>query len=114
MISSFNNVVLGFGKAVLEMALQFDEIIGSHVKKGIVSVPEGLVSQYKLSPQFLSRYTVCEGASNNIPDENALKATNLMENMVSKLSENDVLFVLISGQLSFKKIAKLKVILVLL
>lgn len=79
------------------MALQLDQMIGQHIKKGIVSIPKGLVSQYTLSSQFISRYTIYEGASNNIPDEDAALATYHIEKMVSSLTENDILFVLISG-----------------
>ncbi|XP_046636918.1 glycerate kinase-like [Daphnia pulicaria] len=89
--------VIGFGKAVLAMALQMDTIIGHHTMKGIISIPHGVMSQYSLPDQFLKRYTIYEGAVNNIPDEESLKATKEIEEMVSNLKDCDVLFVLISG-----------------
>lgn len=88
---------LGFGKAVLGMALRMDEILGKHIKKGILSIPHGVVSQYDLSSQFLSRYNIYEGAVNNIPDEDSLRATSEIMDMVSNLDEHDILFILISG-----------------
>ncbi len=88
---------IGFGKAVLAMAVQMDTIIGHHTMKGIISVPHGVMSQYSLPAQFLKRYTIYEGAVDNIPDEESLKATKEIEEMVSNLKDCDVLFVLISG-----------------
>lgn len=79
------------------MALQLDEILGKHVKKGILSIPHGVMSQYALSSQILSRYNIYEGAMNNIPDKDSLRATTEIMDMVSNLDENDILFVLISG-----------------
>ena len=82
---------------MLAMALQMDTIIGHHTMKGIISIPHGVISQYNIPDQFLKRYTIYEGAVNNIPDEDSLKATKDIEEMVSQLKESDVLFVLISG-----------------
>jgi glycerate kinase len=99
---------IGFGKAVLAMALQMDTIIGHHTMKGIISIPHGVMSQYSLPDQFLKRYTIYEGAVNNIPDEESLKATKEIEEMVSNLKDCDVLFVLISGiSFTFLKIITL-------
>ncbi|XP_059350852.1 glycerate kinase-like isoform X2 [Daphnia carinata] len=89
--------VIGFGKAVLAMALQIDKIIGQHTTKGVISIPHGVMAQYSLSDQFLKRYTIYEGAENNIPDEDSSKATKEIENMVANLKNNDLLFVLVSG-----------------
>ncbi|KAK4015978.1 hypothetical protein OUZ56_030943 [Daphnia magna] len=89
--------VIGFGKAVLAMALQIDKIIGQHIVKGVISIPHGVAAQYSLPDQFLNRYTIYEGAVNNIPDEGSLKATKEIENMVANLKNDDLLFVLVSG-----------------
>lgn len=90
---------LGFGKAVLGMALQIDEILGHHTKNGIISIPHGVVSQYSLSAEFLKKYKIYEGAINNVPDETSLQATKEIQTMISALKESDILFVLISGNI---------------
>lgn len=79
------------------MALQMDETIGQHTVKGIISIPHGVAAQYSLPEQFLNRYTIYEGAVNNVPDEDSVKATKEIEDMVSNLTANDLLFVLVSG-----------------
>lgn len=79
------------------MALQIDKIIGQHIVKGVISIPHGVAAQYSLPDQFLNRYTIYEGAVNNIPDEGSLKATKEIENMVANLKNDDLLFVLVSG-----------------
>lgn len=93
----FNIKELGFGKAVLGMALQMEQILGNHIQKGILSIPHGVISQHTLSDKFLSKFKILEGAANNVPDEDSLQATSEIMDMVSSLEENDILFVLISG-----------------
>lgn len=57
--------VVGFGKAVLDMAISLEEQLGESMKMGIVSVPVGsLKSQYI---PIGSRIQVLEGALNNLP-----------------------------------------------
>lgn len=57
--------VIGFGKAVLEMALAVEETLGESMKACIVSVPVGTMQKY-LVPAG-SRIEVLEGAANNLP-----------------------------------------------
>ena len=77
--------------------MKIDEILGHHTKKGIISIPHGVMSQYKISDQFLSKFKIHEGAVNNVPDESSLQATKEIEIMISAFKESDILFVLISG-----------------
>lgn len=94
-----NFLCSGFGKAVLGMALQLDEIVGSHIKKGIISIPHAVRTNHNPGQDFLRKFQIYEGARNNIPDEESLLATNQIKQMVSGLVQNDVLFILISGRL---------------
>ena len=92
-----NLYTVGFGKAVLGMSIQLHSILNSHVKQGIISIPHGVVSQYSLSNDFLKKFKIFEGAANNIPDLDSCNATDGILHVVSQLSPDDVLFVLISG-----------------
>ena len=69
----------------------------------------GLVGQlilnlfyFHLSQMLLkdgSRITVMEGAKHNLPDADAQRAAECIKELVSTLTENDMLLVLISGKL---------------
>ena len=79
------------------MAVQLDSILGSHIQRGILSIPHGAAAHFNLSDGFLQRFQLFEGAANNIPDEDSMLATNHIKQMVSSLTKNDVLLMLISG-----------------
>lgn len=49
------------------------------------------------SAQSLKTIKVCEGARNNLPDEAAMNATQKMKQFAGTLTQEDVLFVLITG-----------------
>ncbi|VVC30588.1 MOFRL-associated domain,MOFRL domain [Cinara cedri] len=88
-----NNIyVVGFGKAVLEMALEIEQILDGSLKKAIVSVPFGV--QQDLNN---SKVLVMEAAKNNIPDRYAVENTKVITNTISELNEDDILIILISG-----------------
>ncbi|XP_050547677.1 glycerate kinase-like [Daktulosphaira vitifoliae] len=84
--------MVGFGKAVLSMALEMEKILDGHLKKAVLSVPFG--TRVTVKDSVIS---VLEGAENNIPDQNAVNNTNDIKNFVKSLNPNDVLIVLISG-----------------
>lgn len=85
--------LVGFGKAVLGMALTLETILEDQLKMGIVNVPEGILKKSHKK----SRITFIEGAKDNIPDENALRGSLKIKNLVEKLSGDDLLIVLVSG-----------------
>lgn len=87
--------VVGFGKAVLEMALTIEKVLGEHIQLGIVSVPEGTLLKYPVP--FDSRIEVLEGAANNLPDKKAEQSAARILKIVEDLKEDDTLLVLISG-----------------
>lgn len=87
-----NVYVVGFGKAVLDMALEVEKILNGSLKEAIVSVPFG--TKQRLGN---TKIHVLEGAKNNIPDQYAVENTNCIKNTITNLEEDDVLIVLISG-----------------
>ncbi len=98
--------IVGFGKAVLGMAKAVEEVLGDHIKRGLISVPINLQdslmkSQFPEAKDMLlapnSQITVREGAENNLPDVAAMKNAIEIENIVSNLGEEDILLVLVSG-----------------
>lgn len=87
-----NVYVVGFGKAVLDMALEIEKILNGSMKKAIVSVPFG--TRYDTEN---STVCVMEAAKNNIPDQYAVDNTNCIKSVIENLKDDDVLIILISG-----------------
>lgn len=87
-----NIYVVGFGKAVLEMALEIEKILNGSLTKIVVSVPFGLRQDLKNS-----KVCVMEAAKNNIPDTHAVENTKFIINTMLDLNDDDVLIILISG-----------------
>lgn len=99
-----NNLhLVGFGKAVLGMAAEAERIVGDHLVQGLVSVPHGIQEtlQHHGKLNMLlgssSRIKVMEGAKHNLPDSDAQKSAEDIQELVSTLTEKDLLLVLISG-----------------
>ncbi|NXN94715.1 GLCTK kinase, partial [Rhinopomastus cyanomelas] len=98
-----NLYLVGFGKAVLGMAAAAEEILGDHLVRGIISVPLGIqeslqragMREMLLKPH--SKIQVIEGAKNNLPDPEALKGADAIQELVKGLTADDLLLVLISG-----------------
>ncbi|XP_066141417.1 glycerate kinase [Euwallacea fornicatus] len=88
---------VGFGKAVLGMALELEKILEARLERAIVTVPRGVFEKY--SEPLVKRSTVrfIQGAENNIPDRDAEQGAKEIKELVEGLGEEDLLFVLISG-----------------
>ncbi|XP_018371567.1 PREDICTED: glycerate kinase [Trachymyrmex cornetzi] len=96
--------LIGFGKAVMGMAVELERVLGDTLKKGIVSVPSMSrdamwASEDKSSFPKLhnSRIDYREGGVNNQPDDRSLDTTHDIVDLVEKLTEMDTLVVLVSG-----------------
>ncbi|BES95748.1 Glycerate kinase [Nesidiocoris tenuis] len=89
-----NFYVVGFGKAVLEMARSTEAILGSHLRTGILSIPDGTIES---EPPQKSPLNVYQGAANNLPDSKSEKTSKLIAELIAPLGADDVLLVLISG-----------------
>lgn len=87
-----NVYVVGFGKGVLDMALEVQKILNDSLRKAVVSVPFGIQQELENS-----KICVLEGAKNNIPDQQAVTNTNCIINLIENLKDDDVLIILISG-----------------
>lgn len=94
-LTNKNVHIVGAGKAVFKMAIEVEQILGSKLKSGIVSIPMGAYNKTYVSP--LSVIQFHEGAENNIPDVNSENATKKIMNLVKSLDENSILIVLLSG-----------------
>lgn len=95
-----NCYIVGFGKCVVGMACKVEQILGSHLQKGIISIPHGFIESNRLDKNNMpedSRITVFEGAKDNLPDKNAELASKEIKGLVENLQSDDVLIVLISG-----------------
>ncbi len=98
--------IVGFGKAVLGMAAEMQRILSEDkIKKTVVSVPKGICDNLSLSgqvdqlpPPRQKGLFLLEGAKDNIPDHDSLKAAKMIEETAKSLkSADDLLIVLISG-----------------
>lgn len=98
-----NLYLVGFGKAVLGMAAAAEELLGQHLVQGVISVPKGIRAAMEctgkqemlLKPH--SRVQVFEGAEDNLPDHDALRAALAIRQLAEGLTADDLLLVLISG-----------------
>lgn len=96
--------LVGFGKAVMGMAVELERVLGDALKRGIVSVPSVSwnamwASEDKSSFPRLhnSKIDYREGGVNNQPDGRSLDTTHDIIDLVEKLTETDTLIVLVSG-----------------
>ena len=79
------------------MAVELESLLTNHVQSGVLSVPHGSLAKMELSSEFDRKFSIIEGAKNNIPDEDSLRGTKEILNLISTLSKRSILFVLISG-----------------
>lgn len=87
-----NCYLVGFGKAVFEMAKRVDRLVGDHLKEGVLSVPRG-----SSTTGLSSAISVMEGAENNLPDAGSFEAARRIKELALRCSNGDLLLVLISG-----------------
>lgn len=86
--------VVGFGKAVLGMAIELESILGTNLERGVVTVPAGIFERF---PMPDSKIRFVEGARNNLPDAEAMEGAIQVRNLVEQLADDDLLIVLVSG-----------------
>ncbi|CAO2633739.1 Glycerate kinase [Lemmus lemmus] len=77
------------------MAAAAEELLGQHLVQGVISVPNSLLREMLLKPH--SRIQVFEGAEDNLPDRDALRAALAIQQLAEGLTADDLLLVLISG-----------------
>lgn len=99
-----NVYLVGFGKAIMRMAIELEWILRSALKKGIVSVPSTSIDAIWASedksgfPKLLnSVIEYREGSVDNQPDSRSLDTTHDIIDLVERLTEADTLIVLVSG-----------------
>eukprot|EP00092_Neocalanus_flemingeri_P003135 GFUD01003352.1.p1 GENE.GFUD01003352.1~~GFUD01003352.1.p1 ORF type:complete len:482 (+),score=134.38 GFUD01003352.1:159-1604(+) len=93
--------VVGFGKAVLGLGAFVAKKLGKHINCGVLSIPWGTseIGDYQslIDVCEAANVKIIEGAKDNLPDENSQKAAMAVVDLVSNLSKEDVVIVLISG-----------------
>ncbi|CAD7080180.1 unnamed protein product [Hermetia illucens] len=93
--------LVGFGKAVLGMAVQAERVLADRLVSGVISIPNGTMAKFSGVPEMTlsagSVIQVHEGALNNLPDENSMQAAKRILSLAESMTNNDILFVLISG-----------------
>ena len=94
------------------MAVGLDSVLKDHIQSGILSVPVGSRAKFNLSKEFFSKFSIYQGAHNNLPDSNSNYATKEIERFVGNLTGEEILFVLISGRSFFS--VKLSIVLYIL
>ncbi|KAJ8922629.1 hypothetical protein NQ315_007661 [Exocentrus adspersus] len=87
--------LVGFGKAVLGMATEIEAVLRDDLQRGVVVVPSGIFENYR--KPCSSKLQYMEGGENNLPDLNAQEGAAVIKELVEKLTEEDLLIVLISG-----------------
>ncbi|XP_012228214.1 glycerate kinase [Linepithema humile] len=99
-----NVYLVGFGKAVMGMAVELEKILGDTLKKGIVSVPsisKDVIWMSEDKSGFPKLYNSVidyrEGGINNQPDSRSLDTTHDIIDLAEKLTGTDTLIVLVSG-----------------
>lgn len=85
-------VVIGIGKASLEMARGIEDVLGDRIDRGVVVTKRGTPAP----DRPLARLRVVE-ATHPIPDESSLEAARLILDAVAGLTADDLVLVLISG-----------------
>ncbi|XP_034175857.2 glycerate kinase [Osmia lignaria lignaria] len=99
-----NVYLIGFGKAVMGMAIILEHMLGNYLKKGIISVPSASTNAMWESEDktYFPKLTTSvveyrEGGINNQPDDRCWETTHDIIDLAESLTENDTLIVLISG-----------------
>jgi glycerate-2-kinase len=87
----FRISVIGGGKAGGAMAEAVEGLLRDRISGGVVNVPRGTESIYKLKKIQLN------GASHPVPDEDGLKGVEKMLSLLDGAREDDLFIVLISG-----------------
>ncbi|XP_053665458.1 glycerate kinase [Anopheles marshallii] len=93
--------VIGFGKAVLGMAVQMEKLLGHRLCSGCISIPVGTSERFagdvdfSLSPNTVMEVIEC--ARDNLPDERSLVAASKIRQIAHSMTSEDILCVLVSG-----------------
>ncbi|XP_055594088.1 glycerate kinase [Uranotaenia lowii] len=93
--------VVGFGKAVLGIAVEMERVLGDRLVGGFLNVPVGTLDRFQADEEFRlsssSRLKVFECARNNLPDSEAVEAARKIKSLAESMTADDVLCVLVSG-----------------
>lgn len=82
-------IVIGAGKATAKMARAIEDILGDRIESGIISVKYGHTEELKYIKTIESAHPV--------PDENGVKAAQMIENLACSATSKTLVINLISG-----------------
>lgn len=88
---SSNIIVIGAGKASGRMAEAIWKLLGNHISRGLVIVPEGLGKRYETGRIVIGEATHPE------PSKKGVRLAEKISEMIENLSKNDLVICLISG-----------------
>lgn len=93
--------LVGFGKAVLGMAVEIEKFLGGKLKSGILSIPWGTTEKFKSNRDMQlmenSVIELCEGAENNLPDKAAEETALRILRKMQAMNKTDIVFACVSG-----------------
>lgn len=83
------------GKAALGMVRGAESVLHGHIVDGIASVPRRTIRN--IPPEAHLKTQFFEGATDNLPDEDACRNADRIEYMARRLTADDIFLVLLSG-----------------
>lgn len=93
--------LVGFGKAVLGMAVEIEKFLGGQLQSGILSIPCGTIEKFKSNcdMQLMENSVIelCEGGENNLPDKAAEETARKIYRKMQAMNQDDIVFVCVSG-----------------
>ena len=92
-----NLIVIGFGKAVNRMSKAMEDNIGALITRGIIITKYGHSAGYEPGPGSCESKITLYEAGHPLPDENGLKATKKIIELVKRADKNTLVVCLISG-----------------
>ncbi|MHA1132532.1 MAG: DUF4147 domain-containing protein, partial [Candidatus Helarchaeota archaeon] len=86
-----NIYVIGAGKATGGMAEALEQILGPHIKDGLVNIPDGTSKNYK------TRIIKLNEASHPIPSRNGVLGSRQIVQILKNTQKSDLVIVILSG-----------------
>jgi glycerate 2-kinase len=97
-LEKYRRMVLGgVGKAAFPMAVALEAILGDRLETGIIVTKDGYAGNQGVSEQQLLRKTQVYVSGHPVPDERGVAAAAQISQLLTSLTQNDLVIFLISG-----------------